>query len=79
MSPTSNVSKCSKGPQGTLFGGGAEAGAVRYITAKPKLDTYEGRIEGSFGGTSGASAPNGFVQCDDQPADHTRTSWPCAR
>jgi iron complex outermembrane receptor protein len=25
-----------EGPQGTLFGGGAEAGAVRYITNKPK-------------------------------------------
>jgi len=49
-----------EGPQGTLFGGGAEAGAVRYITAKPKLDTYEGRIEGSFGGTSGGAANGSF-------------------
>lgn len=47
-----------EGPQGTLFGGGAEAGAVRYITNKPKLDVFEGRVEGSAGGTAGG-APNG--------------------
>src|SRR5467141_4879663 len=35
-----------EGPQGTLFGGGAEAGAIRYITNKPKLDVTEGRAEG---------------------------------
>jgi iron complex outermembrane recepter protein len=46
-----------EGPQGTLFGGGAEAGAVRYITAKPKMNTWEGKMEGSFGGTAGG-APN---------------------
>ena len=46
-----------EGPQGTLFGGGAQAGAVRYITAKPKLDKFEGKMEGSFGGTAGG-APN---------------------
>ena len=27
-----------EGPQGTLFGGGAQAGAIRYITNKPKLE-----------------------------------------
>jgi iron complex outermembrane receptor protein len=47
-----------EGPQGTLFGGGAQAGAVRYITNKPKLDTFEGHIEGQAGGTAGG-APNG--------------------
>src|SRR6201996_9015788 len=41
-----------EGPQGTLFGGGGEAGAVRYITNKPKLDTYEAKIEGSYGFTA---------------------------
>src|SRR5579871_4600786 len=46
-----------EGPQGTLFGGGAEAGAVRYITNKPDVDKFEGRAEGSFGGTAGG-APN---------------------
>jgi iron complex outermembrane receptor protein len=47
-----------EGPQGTLFGGGAEAGAVRYITNKPKLDAFGGHIEGTAGGTIGG-APNG--------------------
>ena len=47
-----------EGPQGTLFGGGAEAGAVRYITNKPKLGALGASIEGSFGGTVGG-APNG--------------------
>ena len=42
-----------EGPQGTLFGGGAEAGAIRYITNKPKLNTFEGDAEGDFGFTSG--------------------------
>jgi iron complex outermembrane recepter protein len=44
-----------EGPQGTLFGGGAEAGAVRYITNKPKLDTFEGKAEASYGFTEGGA------------------------
>ena len=47
-----------EGPQGTLFGGGAEAGAVRYITNKPNLSKFEGHFEGSAGGTV-SGAPNG--------------------
>jgi iron complex outermembrane receptor protein len=31
-----------EGPQGTLFDSGAEAGVLRYITHKPKLDVTEG-------------------------------------
>src|SRR6202051_2547349 len=31
-----------EGPQGTLFGAGAQAGLLRYITNKPKLDVTEG-------------------------------------
>ena len=41
-----------EGPQGTLFGGGAEAGVVRYITNKPKLNVEEGRAEGGYGVTA---------------------------
>jgi outer membrane receptor protein involved in Fe transport len=41
-----------EGPQGTLFGGGAEAGAIRYITNKPKLDRVEGNAEASYGTTA---------------------------
>src|SRR5579864_9420281 len=40
------------GPQGTLFGGGAEAGAIRYITNKPKLNVTEGNAEASYGTTA---------------------------
>jgi outer membrane receptor protein involved in Fe transport len=38
-----------EGPQGTLFGGGAEAGALRYITNKPKLGVMEGKVDASYG------------------------------
>jgi outer membrane receptor protein involved in Fe transport len=37
-----------EGPQGTLFGGGAEAGALRYITNKPKLNVFEGDVNASY-------------------------------
>ncbi|GLQ93141.1 TonB-dependent receptor [Dyella acidisoli] len=46
-----------EGPQGTLFGGGAEAGAVRYITNKPNLNKTSGSAEASVGVTDGG-APN---------------------
>ena len=49
-----------EGPQGTLFGGGAEAGAIRYITNKPKLDVTEGNAEASYGTTAGGD-PNTSV------------------
>lgn len=41
-----------EGPQGTLFGGGAEAGAIRYITNKPKLDATEGSVQATYGVTA---------------------------
>ena len=40
-----------EGPQGTLFGGGAESGAIRYITNKPKLNIFEGSADGMYGVT----------------------------
>jgi iron complex outermembrane recepter protein len=49
-----------EGPQGTLFGGGAEAGVVRYITNKPKLNTTEATVEGGFGTTEHGD-PNASV------------------
>lgn len=33
-----------EGPQGTLYGAGAEAGAIRYITNKPRLNVTEGNV-----------------------------------
>jgi len=41
-----------EGPQGTLFGSGAEAGAIRYITNEPKLDVTEGDIKAGYGVTA---------------------------
>jgi len=46
-----------EGPQGTLFGGGAEAGAIRYLTNKPKIDVTEGNANAGYGYTSGGD-PN---------------------
>src|ERR1035438_7054864 len=41
-----------EGPQGTLFGGGSQAGAIRYITNKPKLDVTEGEVNAGYGTTA---------------------------
>jgi iron complex outermembrane recepter protein len=41
-----------EGPQGTLFGAGAEAGVVRYITNKPKLNKTEASAIASYGTTA---------------------------
>ena len=41
-----------EGPQGTLFGAGAEAGVLRYITNKPKLDVTEGNVNAGYDYTS---------------------------
>jgi iron complex outermembrane recepter protein len=46
-----------EGPQGTLFGGGAEAGAVRYITNKPRVDATSGQASAGYGITAGGG-PN---------------------
>src|SRR5260370_4047206 len=37
-----------EGPQGTLFGAGAEAGGVRYITHQPKLNTTEATLAAGY-------------------------------
>jgi iron complex outermembrane recepter protein len=50
-----------EGPQGTLFGAGAEAGVVRYITNKPKLDVAEAMVNGG-GATTAHGALSGNVE-----------------
>lgn len=42
-----------EGPQGTLFGAGAQAGAIRYITNKPKMNVTEGSVSAGYGTTAG--------------------------
>jgi iron complex outermembrane recepter protein len=46
-----------EGPQGTLFGAGAQAGAIRYITNKPKINVTEGNVTAGYGTTAGGD-PN---------------------
>jgi outer membrane receptor protein involved in Fe transport len=41
-----------EGPQGTLFGAGAQAGVIRYITNEPKLNTTEASFEAGYGVTA---------------------------
>jgi iron complex outermembrane receptor protein len=42
-----------RGPQGVLFGAGAEAGAVRYISQNPSLSRLEGTAEAALTSTEG--------------------------
>ncbi len=46
-----------EGPQGTLFGAGAQAGVIRYITNKPKLNKTEATVTAGYGVTAGGD-PN---------------------
>ncbi|MGC3984414.1 MAG: hypothetical protein QM777_06600, partial [Pseudorhodoferax sp.] len=41
-----------EGPQGTLFGGGAESGILRYVTNKPKLDVLEASVNAGYSVTA---------------------------
>ena len=41
-----------EGPQGTLFGSGAESGVIRYITNQPKIDVTEGSVKAGYGTTA---------------------------
>jgi iron complex outermembrane recepter protein len=45
-----------EGPQGTLFGGGGQAGAIRYVTEKPKLDFTGGDVNAGYGTTAGGAS-----------------------
>ena len=42
------------GPQGTLYGANALGGAIKYITARPKLGSYAGAVEVDASGTDHA-------------------------
>jgi outer membrane receptor protein involved in Fe transport len=46
-----------EGPQGTLFGAGAEAGVVRYITNKPKLNVTEATLNAGYATTARSMPP----------------------
>lgn len=44
-----------KGPQGTLFGSGALAGAIRYIVEKPKFSAWEAKFSETLSSTAQSS------------------------
>src|ERR1700732_4949458 len=46
-----------EGPQGTLYGAGAQAGVIRYIPNKPKLNVTEASVTAGYGVTAGGD-PN---------------------
>ena len=66
-----------EGPQGTLFGAGAQAGVIRYITNKPKLNVTEGNVDAGYGVTAHGD-PSTNVDAHHQSAADRRTSWLCA-
>ncbi|WP_129780857.1 TonB-dependent receptor [Peristeroidobacter soli] len=49
-----------RGPQGTLYGAGSMAGAIRMITRKPQLDRVAGEVRGMMSSTEHGSASNSF-------------------
>jgi iron complex outermembrane recepter protein len=53
-----------RGPQGTLFGSGAEGGAIRFIPVEPDLETSSGfqRAEVGFTKNGGTSYDAGIAQ-----------------
>lgn len=49
-----------KGPQGTLFGSGSLAGAIRFITRKPEMLVWQSKVMGMYTTTKeGGSEPTG--------------------
>lgn len=50
-----------EGPQGTLFGAGAQAGVIRYITNKPKLNKTEANFDASYSSTAHGRNSNSFT------------------
>jgi iron complex outermembrane recepter protein len=48
-----NRVEVERGPQGTLFGAGAEAGTVRFITNQPSLTQFSGLARAELGSTVG--------------------------
>ena len=47
-----------EGPQGTLFGAGAQAGVIRYITNKPKLNKTEAIVNAGYATTAHGADSN---------------------
>jgi len=51
-----------RGPQGTLYGSGAQAGTIRFIPKRPTFDAVGGEVNVSGGSTAGADGKgNGSI------------------
>jgi len=50
------------GPQGTLYGEGTLAGAIRYLPNRPDANKWSGNVDMRFFGESHANAPGADVQ-----------------
>jgi iron complex outermembrane recepter protein len=48
-----------RGPQGTLYGSGSMGGTIKIVTNQPKLDTWEGSVQGTLSDTEGGSGNGG--------------------
>jgi iron complex outermembrane receptor protein len=49
-----------RGPQGTLYGASSMGGTIRVIFAKPKMDRYEGAMDGQVTSVDGANGKFGY-------------------
>jgi iron complex outermembrane receptor protein len=49
-----------RGPQGTLYGASSMGGTIRIIFAKPKLDRYEGAVDGQISTVDGSGGSLGY-------------------
>ncbi|WP_162232700.1 TonB-dependent receptor [Sphingomonas sanxanigenens] len=49
-----------RGPQGTLYGASSMGGTIRIIFAKPKLDRYEGAVDGQVTTIDGSGGSLGY-------------------
>jgi outer membrane receptor protein involved in Fe transport len=47
-----------RGPQGTLYGSGAEAGTIRFIPNRPQFDKFSGEVQVAASAIDNAGEPN---------------------
>src|SRR5260370_14306435 len=64
-----------EGPQGTLFGAGAEAGAIRYITNEPKLNVTEGNVKAGYSVTAHGDPNSDVTAGFDLPRRADTIAW----